>query len=314
MRSIAIINQKGGAGKTTTAVNLSDALAREGRRVLLVDLDPQSHASLHLGVQLGEDEAGVYDVLVGDAAAAEAMRSVNERLALLPAGIDLVGAELELRQRPNWQRVLRDVLAPYREAFDFCIIDCPPSLGQLTLAALVAVEEVIIPLQPHFLALQGLGRLLETVTLVRQDLNPALRVSGVALCMFEKGTRLAQEVLEDIQRFLSAAEPGTAWYGARVFDTRVRRNIKLAECPSYGQTIFAYASGSNGAEDYHALALEVLGLANGARHEISGDGQAITESIAEGVAAAEARGRVEEPDAVVGSTSIVAGRAKSDGI
>ena len=223
MRSIAIINQKGGAGKTTTAVNLSDALAREGRRVLLVDLDPQSHASLHLGVQLGEDEAGVYDVLVGDAAAAEAMRSVNERLALLPAGIDLVGAELELRQRPNWQRVLRDVLAPYREAFDFCIIDCPPSLGQLTLAALVAVEEVIIPLQPHFLALQGLGRLLETVTLVRQDLNPGLRVSGVALCMFEKGTRLAggarrHTALPEPRRNL--ARPGTA----RVFDTRAAKH------------------------------------------------------------------------------------------
>jgi chromosome partitioning protein len=281
MRSIAVINQKGGAGKTTTAVNLSDALARNGRRVLLIDLDPQSHASLHLGVQLEEGDVGVYDVLVGDAPAAEAMRSIGERLALLPASIDLVGAELELRQRPNWQRVLHDVLQPYREAFDFCLIDCPPSLGQLTIGALVAAEEVIIPLQPHFLALQGLGRLLETIALVRQDLNPGLRVAGVALCMFEKGTRLAHEVLEDVQRFLAATEPGTAWHGARVFDARIRRNIKLAECPSYGQTIFAYAPGSNGADDHQALALELLALTDRGPDATSHDGQPVARSMAE---------------------------------
>jgi chromosome partitioning protein len=310
MRSIAVINQKGGAGKTTTAVNLSDALAREGRRVLLVDLDPQSHSSLHLGVQLGDGEAGVYDVLMGDSPAAEAMRSVSERLCLLPAGIDLVGAELELRGRPNWERALRDVLRPYRETFDFCLIDCPPSLGQLTVSALVAAEEVIIPLQPHFLALQGLGRLLETIALVRQELNPGLQVSGVALCMFEKGTRLAQEVFEDVQRFLDSAERGVAWYGARLFDAKIRRNIKLAECPSYGQTIFAYAPASNGAEDYQALALEVLALVNAAATDISADEQPVTKDMAEITALPGAPQLVESADAPVGSAHIVVGPAR----
>ncbi len=298
MRSLAIINQKGGAGKTTTAVNVADALAREGRRVLLIDLDPQSHASLHLGVQVGAEEAGIYDVLIGGLAAADAMRTINGRLCLLPAGIDLVGAELELRERVAWERILRSALQPYREAFDFCLIDCPPSLGQLTISALVTADEVLIPLQPHFLALQGLGRLLETIQLVRQDLNPHLRVCGVAFCMFEKGTRLAQEVLEDVQRFLDSAEPDTPWHGARLFEAKVRRNVKLAECPSFGQTIFDYAPGSNGAEDYLALAREIAALsrapAAAAEPEIE---RPVTKAVEEVVVAAAAAPIFPEPPA-----------------
>jgi chromosome partitioning protein len=258
MRSIAFINQKGGVGKTTSAVNVSAALAREGQHVLLVDLDPQSHATLHLGVELGLDESSIYDVLLHGVPVADTARGVVRHLVLIPATIDLVGAELDLASRPQRETVLIRALQPYQPGFDFCIIDCAPSLGLLTINALAAVEEVIIPLQPHFLALQGLGRLLETVALVRQSLNPALRVSGIVLCMYETGTRLAQEVRDDVVRFFDSAASDAPWYGARVFATHIRRNIKLAECPSFGQTIFQYAPASHGAEDYQALARELL--------------------------------------------------------
>jgi chromosome partitioning protein len=254
MRPIAMINQKGGVGKTTTAVNVAAALARDGQRVLLVDLDPQAHATMHLGVELAPGEPCIYDVLVSGVDVADTLHEVSANLTLLPAQIDLVGAELELAPRPERELILRQALQPLRDRFDMLIVDCPPSLGTLTINALAAVEEVVIPLQAHFLALQGLGRLLETVTLVREILNPPLRVVGVALCMYEKGTRLAQEVNADVRRFMANASPDDAWHGARVFDATIRRNVKLAECPSFGQTIFDYAPSSHGAEDYSALA------------------------------------------------------------
>jgi len=270
MRSIAVINQKGGVGKTVTAVHLAAGLARYGRRVLLIDLDPQAHASLHFGVQLSGEQPSLYDTLVHGAPLADAMRSVTERLALLPGSIDLVGVDLELHQRDQREGILAGALAAYRDAFEYCLIDCPPSLGLLTVNALAAVEEVIIPLQPHFLALQGLGRLLETVELARQSLNPRLRVSGIVLCLYEKSTRLAQEVLDDITQFLRHADTDAPWHGARVFETKIRRSIKLAECPSFGQTVFDYAPGSHGAEDYLALTREVLdGWEHGATAPVS---------------------------------------------
>ncbi len=259
MRTIAVINQKGGVGKTTSSVNLAAALARAGKQVLLIDLDPQAHATLHLGVETAGAPT-IYDVLTGSAAIAEATRLSAPRLSVAPAHVDLVATEIELVGREHRESVLRSALLAYREYFDFVIIDCAPSLGLLTLNALVAAEEVFIPLQPHFLALQGLGKLLETVMLVRGGLNPGLRVSGVVLCMYEPSTRLAQEVSGDVERFLAAADANAAWFGARVFKTRVRRNIKLAESPSFGKSIFDYASGSHGAEDYLALAREVLAM------------------------------------------------------
>jgi chromosome partitioning protein len=258
MRLIAMINQKGGVGKTTTAVNVSAGLARWGSRVLLVDLDPQAHASMHLGIEAGPDEPGIYDVLINEVAPGDAARQVSDQLAVIPSHVDLVAAESELSRRPDRESILRQALQPLRGCFDFIIVDCPPSLGTLTINALVAVEEVIIPLQPHFLALQGLGMLLETATAVRGMLNPALRISGIVLCMYEKGTRLAQEVDSDVRQFIAGATPEDVWHGARVFDTTIRRNVKLAESPSFGQTIFDYAPGSNGAEDYANLAQEML--------------------------------------------------------
>jgi chromosome partitioning protein len=260
MRAIAMINQKGGVGKTTTAVNVAAALARRNKRILLVDLDPQSHATMHLGIEPDGELPGSYDVLTGGAQAADTVREIDENLALIPAHIDLVGVDVELARRPDREMVLRHALEPMRERFDVLIIDCPPSLGTLTVNALAAVDEVFIPLQPHFLALQGLGRLLETVSLVRGVLNPALRISGIALCLYERGTRLAQEVESDVRQFVADASPEDAWHGARVFETRIRRNVKLAECPSFGKTIFDYAARSRGAKDYEALACEILAM------------------------------------------------------
>jgi chromosome partitioning protein len=287
MRLIAMINQKGGVGKTTTAVNVAAGLARWGSRVLLVDLDPQAHATMHVGVDTTSGQPGLYEVLMNDVAASEALREVSDKLAVLPSNLDLVAAESELSQRAQRESALHRVLQPLHDRFDFFIVDCPPSLGTLTINALVAAREVVIPLQPHFLALQGLGMLLETATAVRGVLNPALRVTGVVLCMYDKGTRLAQEVEADVRQFIASAATDDVWHGARVFDTTIRRNIKLAECPSFGRTIFDYAPGSNGAEDYANLAREMLeGTSSPSRTAEAGDAAGETRIIQ--VATAEA--------------------------
>ncbi|MFQ5495614.1 MAG: ParA family protein [Phycisphaerae bacterium] len=261
MRRIAVINQKGGVGKTTTTANLGAAVARAGLRVLLVDLDPQAHLSLHFGIEVGADQFSVYDLLASGTPVEEVILRPAHNVSLLPADIDLAGAEAELVSVTGREVLLREALAPLDGQYDCVLIDCPPSLGVLTINALAAAGEILIPLQAHFLALQGLGRLLETVTLVRQRINPDLTVGGIVLCMHESTTRLAGEVVQDIERFLEGAQgTGLAWEKAQRYETCVRRNIKLAESSSFGQTVFDYAPRSNGARDYAALAGEIFGV------------------------------------------------------
>lgn len=262
MRSIAIINQKGGVGKTTTAVNLSAALADTGQRVCLIDLDPQAHATLHVGLEPGREERSIYDALTRETPLAEVRRQVSDNLWVVGSHIDLAAAEVELAGVVGRELILRDLLAADRpeHAFDYVLVDCPPSLGILTINALAAVDEVFIPLQPHFLALHGLSKLLETIDLVSRRLNARLRLSGVVLCLYEAHTRLASEVCRDVEEFFARArQQATPWADAHAFQTRIRRNIRLAEAPSFGQSIFQYAPDSHGADDYRQLAGELLG-------------------------------------------------------
>ena len=259
VRRIAVINQKGGVGKTTTVANLGAALAQRGHRTCLVDLDPQSHLTLHFGLEPGAGMPGSYQLLTGDGPFHDSLHPVRDNLSIVPAEINLAATEMELSTVVGREQILADKLDEAHLPDAYLMMDCPPALGLLTLNALAAADEVFIPLQPHFLALQGLGKLLETVSLVRRRINPKLTVGGVILCMFESNTRLAGEVVADLEEFLAASrDQDVPWARTRIFRTVIRRNIKLAECPSYGTTIFDYASDSNGAADYSALCDEFL--------------------------------------------------------
>src|ERR671919_716823 len=214
MRSIAIINQKGGVGKTTTAVNLSAALAGAGQRVGLIDIDPQAHASLHLGLDPQARVPTVYDLLTGDARIADLWQPTAEpNLSVAAAHIDLAAAEVELAGVVGREVILHDKLAEAADDFDYILIDCPPSLGILTINALAAVDDVFLPLQPHFLALHGLSKLLKTIGLVNERLNERLQLAGVVLCLYESGTKLAGEVSRDVDDFFREARRGghRAW-------------------------------------------------------------------------------------------------------
>lgn len=261
VRIIALMNQKGGVGKTTTTVNLGAALAEAGRRVLLIDLDPQAHLTLHTGIDPTDQRHSVYDLLMdADLPAEAAAHRVGERLDVIGAEVDLAGAEQELHGAADRHAVLKRKISSIAGRYDFVLIDCPPSLGLLTMNALVAANEVIVPMQAHFLALQGLSKLLETVQLVRQHMNTSLKVTGVVLCAHEGFTKLAGEVVADLQNFFDAARKfAMPWSGAKIFQPPVRKNIKLAECPSFGQTIFQYEPACAGAQDYRALGEAVLG-------------------------------------------------------
>jgi chromosome partitioning protein len=259
MRVIALMNQKGGVGKTTSSVNIAAGLARQGRKVCVLDLDPQSHASMHLGVDANGSTRTIYQVFAGGRQFAEVVQQAGPNLWVVPSDLDLAATEVELVDAPGREFVLRrelEKLPP--SAYDYIIMDCPPSLGVLTINALTAATEVMIPLQPHFFALQGLSKLFETTALVTRRLNRQLKVSGIILCLYETGTRLAADVTDDLTRFLTNSDPQAPWSGARVFSSRIRRNIKLAEAPSFGQSIYEYAPNSSGSQDYAALVEEVV--------------------------------------------------------
>jgi len=255
MRTIAVLNQKGGVGKTTTAVNTAAALAATGSKVVIIDLDPQAHTTIHLGLDPQSIGAGSYRVLTQAGTFEGQIMLVRHNLWLLPANIDLVGAESELVSVVGREIILREAIESSEEEFDYCLIDCAPSLGLLTLNALAAANEVLIPLQPHFLALQGFGKLLQTIELVNRRINPSLKVKGILLCMFDTRASLPNEVKADIEQFLDDARgTDSAWAQARIIPTFIRRNIKLAEAPSYGKTIFEYEPDCNGSADYWQVA------------------------------------------------------------
>lgn len=259
MHTIAVINQKGGVGKTTTTVNLAVALARAGQRVGVIDLDPQSHASLHLGADVQRDAPTTYELLTSDVSLSEVWRDTEEGVRLAPANLDLAAAEVELAGVVGRELILRDKLQGDSEAFDFVLVDCPPSLGVLTINALSAVRDVMLPLQPHFLALHGLSKLLKTVGIVQSRLNNQLRLAGVVLCLYDSAAKLSAEISADVAEYIAKLrDQGGIGKTAQLFEQRIRRNIRLAEAPSFGQSIFKYDGRCNGAEDYRRLADEVL--------------------------------------------------------
>lgn len=259
-RIVALINQKGGVGKTTSTVNLGAALAEAGRRVLLIDLDPQGHLSLHLGIDPDTCGGTIYDVLIDPEVGLDTVvHKARPNLDVVPANVDLAAAESELAGLEDRHAILSRKYEAAAGAWDVVLLDCPPSLGMLTLNGLALAQELIVPMQAHFLALQGLGRLLETVSLVGRGVNPDLRVSGVLLCMHERQSSHGREVVAELKEFFKEARGGgQAWSDASVLLPAVRRNIKLAEAPSFGQTILDYAPACPGAMDYRTLATRLL--------------------------------------------------------
>ena len=259
-RTIAVLNQKGGVGKTTSTVNLGAALAEAGQRVCLIDLDPQAHLTLHLGVDQNAVNKTVYDLFIDpDCRASDAIINARPNLDAILAEVDLAAAETELSQTPDRQSILRRKFQPVASRYDFVIMDCPPSLGLLTVNAMALAQEIFVPMQAHFLALQGVGKLLETVGLVCTSINPNLRVSGIILCMHEQQTTLAKEIVADLDTFFAeAASQNVPWSTCRVLRPAIRRNVKLAEAPSFGKTIFDYEPTCPGASDYRVLAQQVM--------------------------------------------------------
>ena len=259
-RVVALLNQKGGVGKTTSTVNLGAALARYGQRVLLVDLDPQSNLSLHFGVESGAEQRTIRDLLLDPTCRVEdCVQGARPGLDFIPAVTELALVEGELAQQEGMQTVLRSKLEPVYGNYDVVLLDCPPSLGVLSVNALTVADEVFVPMQAHYLPLRGLEKLLQTVHLVSQGLNPTIRVTGILLCMHDGSSSHAQAVIGEIEAQLAQFRAtDVPWSAATVLDPPVRRNIKLAEAPSFGQTIFDYAPRCPGADDYRRIVKGLL--------------------------------------------------------
>ncbi len=252
-RILAVVNQKGGVGKSTTAVNLSASLGELGKRVLLVDLDPQGNATSGYGLNKNQREQCIYDALLGDADLAALIEPVEvEHVFAVPATIQLAGAEIELVSAMSRETRLKTILEPVVHDFDFIIIDCPPSLGLLTINALTAADGLIIPIQCEYYALEGLSKLLDSVRLVRAHLNPRLEVFGVVMTMYDSRTKLAQQVVDEVRSF----------FEDKLFDTLVPRTVRVSEAPSFGQPVTLYDPSGKGASAYRELAKEVVDRVN----------------------------------------------------